>query len=172
MYAVIHGGINKEFRSLSCKTLTDLPFDGFAIGGSVGKNHTEMIEMLGYVLPQLPNDKPNHLLGIGDLPSIAEIIPLGVDTFDSSHPTKCARHGQLFTSQGSVKILQGKHKFDFKPLDAECHCYTCKNYTTAYMHHLFKANEPVALTLATLHNVSFMVQLLKKYRQNILDGKI
>ena len=172
MYAVIHGGINKEFRSLSCKTLTALPFDGFAIGGSVGKNHTEMIEMLGYVLPQLPDDKPNHLLGIGDLASIAEIIPLGVDTFDSSHPTKCARHGQLFTSQGSVKILQSKHKFDFKPLDPECHCYTCINYTTAYLHHLFKANEPVALTLATIHNVSFMVQLLKKYRQDILDGKI
>ena len=172
MYAVIHGGINKDFRSLSCQTLTALPFDGFAIGGSVGKNHTEMIEMLKYTLPQLPDDKPNHLLGIGDLPAIEQIIPLGVDTFDSSHPTKCARHGQLFTSQGSVKIFQGKHKFDFKPLDPECSCYTCKNYTTAYMHHLFKANEPVALTLATIHNVSFMVQLLKKYRQDILDGKI
>ena len=172
IYAVIHGGVNKEFRTLSCKTLTALPFDGYAIGGSVGKNHQEMIEMLKYTLPQLPEDKPNHLLGIGDLPAIEEIIPLGVDTFDSSHPTKCARHGQLFTSQGSIKILQGKHKFNFAPLDAACLCYTCKNYTTAYLHHLFKSHEPIALTLATIHNISFMVKLLKQYRQDILDGKI
>lgn len=172
MYAVIHGGINKEFRSLSCKTLTAMPFDGFAVGGSVGKNHTEMIAMLGYTLPQLPEDKPNHLLGIGDLPAIKEIIPLGVDTFDSSHPTKCARHGLLFTSQGPVKILHGKHKFNFAPVDATCLCYTCINYTTSYLHHLFKAHEPVALTLATIHNVWHMSQLLKQYRQDILDGKI
>lgn len=172
MYAVIHGGVNKDFRSLSCKTLTALPFDGFAIGGSVGKNHNEMVEMLGYTLPQLPEDKPNHLLGIGDLEAIKEIIPLGVDTFDSSHPTKCARHGQLFTSQGSVKILQSKYKFDFQPIDPTCLCYTCKNYTASYLHHLFKAHEPIALTLATIHNVSHMVQLLKQYRQDILDGKI
>lgn len=172
MYAVIHGGINKEFRSLSCKTLTAMPFDGFAVGGSVGKNHTEMIAMLGYTLPQLPEDKPNHLLGIGDLPAIKEIIPLGIDTFDSSHPTKCARHGLLFTSQGPVKILHGKHKFNFAPVDATCLCYTCTNYTTSYLHHLFKAHEPVALTLATIHNVWHMSQLLKQYRQDILDGKI
>ena len=172
MYAVIHGGVNKEFRSLSCKTLTALPFDGFAIGGSVGKNHHEMVEMLGYTIPQLPEDKPNHLLGIGDLEAIKEIIPLGVDTFDSSHPTKCARHGQLFTSLGSVKILQSKYKFDFQPIDPTCLCYTCKNYTASYLHHLFKAHEPIALTLGTIHNVFHMVQLLKQYRQDILDGKI
>ncbi|MBP6870020.1 tRNA-guanosine(34) transglycosylase [Candidatus Babeliales bacterium] len=172
MYAVIHGGISKDFRSLSCKTLTALPFDGFAIGGSVGKNHGEMIEMLTYTIPQLPEDKPNHLLGIGDLPAISEIIPLGIDTFDSSHPTKCARHGHLFSSQGTVKITQGKYKMNFGPIDPICSCYTCKNYTLSYMHHLFKAHEPVALTLATIHNVAFMVQLMKQYRQDILDGKI
>ena len=113
MYAVIHGGVNKDFRTLSCKTLTKLPFDGFAIGGSVGKNRPEMVEMLGHTLPQLPEDKPNHLLGIGDLPSIESIVPLGVDTFDSSHPTKCARHGHLFTSQGTRKITQSIHKEQF-----------------------------------------------------------
>jgi len=172
MYAVIHGGINKEFRTLSCSTLTAMPFDGFAIGGSVGKNHIEMIEMLKHTLPQLPSDKPNHLLGIGDLPAIAEIVPLGVDTFDSSHPTKCARHGHLFTSQGTLKIKQGKHNFDFGPIDPECSCYTCKNYTISYVHHLFKANEPTAHTLASIHNIAFMVQLMKQYRQDILDGKI
>jgi queuine tRNA-ribosyltransferase len=172
MYAVIHGGINKDFRSISCKTLTAMPFDGFAIGGSVGKNHVEMIEMLNYTIPQLPYDKPNHLLGIGDLPAIAEIVPLGIDTFDSSHPTKCARHGHLFSSQGTVKITQGKHKFNMDPIDPQCLCYTCKNYKTSYIHHLFKSHEPTAHTLATIHNVFFMVQLMKQYRQDILDGKI
>jgi len=172
MYAVIHGGINKEFRSISCKTLSDMPFDGFAIGGSVGKNHDEMIEMLQHTIPQLPSEKPNHLLGIGDLPAIERILPLGIDTFDSSHPTKCARHGHLFSSQGTVRIKQGKHKFNMDPIDPECLCYTCKNYKTSYIHHLFKANEPTAHTLATLHNVYFMMQLMKQYRQDILDGKI
>jgi queuine tRNA-ribosyltransferase len=172
IYAVIHGGINKDFRTLSCKTLTALPFDGFAIGGSVGKNHDEMIDMLGYTIPQLPYEKPNHLLGIGDLPAIEEIIPLGIDTFDSSHPTKCARHGHLFSSQGAVKITHGKHKMNFGPIDPQCSCYTCKNYTTSYVHHLFKAHEPIADTLATIHNVAFMVKLMKQYRQDILDDKI
>jgi queuine tRNA-ribosyltransferase len=172
MYAVIHGGINKEFRSISCKTLSDLPFDGFAIGGSVGKNHTEMVDMLRHTLPQLPDDKPNHLLGIGDLPAISEIIPLGIDTFDSSHPTKCARHGHLFSSQGTIKIAQGKYKFLMQPIDPACSCYTCTNYHASYIHHLFKANEPTAHTLATIHNVAFMVQRMQQYRQDILDGKI
>ena len=98
MYAVVHGGIDPEFRALSCKTLSHIEFDGFAIGGSVGKNRQEMIEMLSYTVAMLPENKPNHLLGIADLPSIADIIPLGIDKFDSSHPTKCARHGLLFTS--------------------------------------------------------------------------
>ena len=172
IYAVIHGGINKDFRTLSCKTLTALPFDGFAIGGSVGKNHNEMIDMLGYTIPQLPYEKPNHLLGIGDLPAIAEIVPLGIDTFDSSHPTKCARHGHLFSSQGTVKITHSKHKMNFGPIDPECECYTCKSYTASYLHHLFKAHEPIADTLATIHNVAFMIKLMKQYRQDILDNKI
>ena len=112
------------------------------------------------------------MLGIGDLPAIDEIIRLGVDTFDSSHPTKCARHGHLFSSQGTVKILQGKHKMNMQPIDPLCSCYTCKNYKACYIHHLFKTYEPIALTLATIHNVHFMVQLMKQYRQAILDGKI
>lgn len=172
IYAVIHGGINKDFRTLSCKTLTALPFDGFAIGGSVGKNHDEMFAMLDFTVPQLPYEKPNHLLGIGDLAAIEQIVPLGIDTFDSSHPTKCARHGQLFSSQGSIKITQGKYKFDQNPLDKNCSCYTCKHYTISYLHHLFKAHEPIADTLATIHNIAFMVKLMKQYRQNILDDKI
>ena len=172
MYAVVHGGVNKDFRSLSCKTLSKLAFDGFAIGGSVGKDRAEMVEMLIHTVPQLPSSKPNHLLGIGDIPSIERIVPLGIDTFDSSHPTKCARHGHLFTSLGTRKITQAMFKEQFSPIDPNCECYTCKNYTAAYLHHLFKAKEPTAHTLATIHNVTFMAHLMKQYRQRILNGDI
>ncbi len=172
MYAVIHGGIIPEFRKESCNTLTKLPFDGFAIGGSVGKNREEMIQMLTTTMPLLPEDKPNHLLGIADLPSIESIIPLGVDTFDSSHPTKCARHGHLFTSLGIKKIAQTAWKNDFGPIDPNCLCTTCKNYSTSFIHHLFKANEPSAHTLATIHNITYMNDLTLQYREKILAGDL
>lgn len=172
IYAVIHGGIDPDLRKLSCATLTKLPFDGFAIGGSVGKNRKEMVDMLSYTVPLLPEDKPNHLLGIGDLESIEEIVKLGIDTFDSSHPTRCARHGLLFSSHGNIKILHGKYKNYLEPIDRNCECSTCINYTAAYIHHLFKAREMTGLILATVHNIHFMVNLMKQYQQNILDDKI
>ena len=172
IYAVVHGGIDKEMRSESCKVLSKLPFDGYAIGGSVGKNREEMIEMLQHTVPQLPKDKPNHLLGIGDLPSIEQIVPLGIDTFDSSHPTKCARHGHLFTSAGTVKICQTKWKDNFNKIDAECDCYSCKNYSLSYIHHLFKAHEATAHTLASIHNIAYMNRLMKQYRAAIINGEI
>lgn len=172
MYSVIHGGIDPEMRSLSCKILTALPFDGHAIGGSLGKNHQQMFDMLGYVMPQLPQEKPNHLLGIGDLTSLEPCIKLGIDTFDSSHPTRCARHGLLFTFNGMVKILKGSHRTNFNPPDSNCDCYTCKNYSMAYIQHLFKANELTGYTLATIHNLHFMIKLMEHYRTMILEDKI
>lgn len=172
MYAVIHGGIDPVLRELSCKTLTALPFDGFAIGGSLGKNREEMIGMLTQLMPHMPHDKPNHLLGIGDLPSLADAIPLGIDTFDSSHPTKCARHGLLFTAQGNLKILQTAYKNDYTPIDSTCLCATCTTYTRAYLHHLFKAHEPVALTLASIHNLAHMMRLMKQYREGIMRDEL
>ncbi len=172
MYAVIHGGINKDFRKESCATLGKLPFDGYAIGGSVGKNREEMIDMLTHTMPLLPDDKPNHLLGIGDLPSIEAIVPLGIDTFDSSHPTKCARHGHLFTAQGTLKIDQTRWRSTFEPIDKTCNCYTCKNYTISFLHHLFKSHESTAHTLASIHNIAFMNRLMQNYRTAILQGNI
>lgn len=172
MYAVIHGGISPELRKISCDTLTKMPFDGFAIGGSVGKNRTEMVEMLQFTVPQLPEDKPNHLLGIADLPSIESIIPLGIDTFDSSHPTKCARHGHLFTSQGTKKIEQAQWKYNFETIDAACNCFTCKNYTNSFLHHLFKAKEAAGHTLATIHNIAYMNHLMQQYREKIMLGEL
>ncbi len=172
MYSVIHGGINKELRKESCDVLTKLPFDGHAIGGSMGKNREEMIDMLTYVMPLLPEDKPNHLLGIGDLASIGPCVQLGIDTFDSSHPTRCARHGLFFTTQGPVKIGNAENRTAFRPVDDACSCYTCQHYTRAYLHHLFKAAELSAYTLATIHNLHFMVQLMANYRTKILNDEI
>lgn len=172
MYAVIHGGIDQRLRQLSIDTLTKLPFDGYSIGGSLGKNKQEMVDLLTFVMPRLPEDKPNHLLGIGDVESLEQCISSGVDTFDSSYPTRCARHGLLFTSQGTKKIMQAANKLNFKPADENCTCYVCKNYTIAYLQHLFKAREVTGIFLATHHNLHFMIQLVAEYRRRILDGDL
>jgi queuine tRNA-ribosyltransferase len=172
MYAVIHGGIDRQLRTTSCEYLSSLPFDGFAIGGSVGKTRDQMIEMLTFLMPQLPEDKPNHLLGIGDLESLDACVRLGIDTFDCSHPTRCARHGLLFTSNGYHKILQSSNKMAFEPVDASCGCFTCMHYTKAYLHHLFKAKELIGYSLATIHNLYFMVQLMKNYRHAIMNNEL
>lgn len=172
MYAVIHGGVDPQLRSESCKVLSSLDFDGYAIGGSLGKTYEQMIEMLTTLMPQLPKDKPNHLLGIGDLPSIDACVRLGVDTFDSSHPTRCARHALAFTNHGPQKILNSKHKLNMQPIDPHCACFTCKYYTLSYLHHLFKAKELTAYSLVSIHNLHFMVNLMASYRQKILDDKI
>lgn len=172
IYAVVHGGIDDKLRKVSADFLTNLPFDGYAIGGSIGKNHTEMETMLTNLMPNLPEEKPNHLLGVGDLKAIDSGVKLGIDTFDSSYPTKCARHGLLLNRINNIKITQTKYKNRFESIDADCKCYTCKNYTIAYIHHLFKSNEITGLTLASIHNLQFMVDCMKNYRQLILEDKI
>ncbi len=172
MYAVIHGGVDLAMRQESVGILSQLPFDGFAIGGSLGKTKPEMVEMLSGVLPCLPLEKPNHLLGIGDLESLAQCVPLGVDTFDSSYPTRAARHGMLLTQEGRLKVEQGSHINHFGPIEPHCTCPTCKNFTLGYLHHLFKAKELTAYTLATIHNLHFMVDLMGQYRQAILEDLI
>lgn len=172
MYAVVHGGIDKDLRKKSCDYLGSLPFDGFAIGGSLGKNHQELFDVVDFITPLLTPDKPNHLLGIGDLTSLPEIIKRGIDTFDSSYPTRCARHGLLFTSQGNVKILNGSNKYAFEPIDPTCDCFACTHYSRAYIHHLFKAHEMTGYTLATIHNLKFMVRLMNNYRDAILRDEI
>ena len=172
MYSVIHGGIDQDLRKQSCDFLTSLPFDGFAIGGSIGKNREEMVELLKFLMPRMPKDKPKHLLGIGDLESIKQIIPLGVDTFDSSYPTRAARHGVLFTKEGLLRILKSVNKTSSSSIEEDCNCFTCKNYTLAYLQHLFKAREISALTLATIHNLHFMVRLMEQYRSDILQDLI
>ncbi len=173
MYAVVHGGVDLSLRTLSANLLSNLSFDGFAIGGSLGKNKPELVEVVQHTVPLLPPEKPNHLLGIGDLESIAQCVPLGIDTFDSSYPTKAARHGVLFTeNEGKIKITKTSYANDFERIEAGCPCSTCENYSKAYLNHLFKAHEPTALTLASIHNIAFMIRLMAKYRTQILEGVI
>lgn len=170
IYAVIHGGVDLEMRKASSDFLTNLPFDGYAIGGSMGKTKDEMHHMLSYTLPLLPTDKPNHLLGIGDLTSIDRCIPLGIDTFDSSYPTRAARHGILLTPQGGLNITKTENASKFHALE-NCECPTCSKFTLAYLHHLFKAHELTSMSLASIHNLHFMVQLMQKYREGIFEDR-
>jgi queuine tRNA-ribosyltransferase len=172
MYGVIHGGVAPVLRQKSLDFLKKLPFDGFAIGGSLGKNKGELNQLLQFLMPQMLEDKPNHLLGIGDLESIDFGVPLGVDTFDSSYPTRAARHGLLLTKNGPIKIEKMQHKTSFEALDVNCHCHTCMRFSRAFLHHLFKAREVTYLQLATLHNLHFMISQMAEYRQKILDGDL
>ena len=167
MYGIIHGGIDPDLRKESCKYLSSLNFDGYAIGGSVGKNLSEMLAMLSVTVPQLPWQMPVHLLGIGDLDSIEKAITLGIDTFDSSYPTKAARHGVFFLEQGKLKITSSINKNMFEPVDKNCMCWTCRHYTRAYLHHLFKSKELIAYTLATIHNLHFMMCFMDNLRRKI-----
>lgn len=172
IYAVVHGGINPEMRKSSSEFLAALPFDGFAIGGSMGKNKREMHELLSHTLPLLPEERPNHLLGIGDLLSIEQSIPLGIDTFDSSYPTRSARHGVLFSRSGPVNITKREYATNYGPVEEGCQCPTCTHFSAAYLHHLFKAHELTSMSLASAHNLYFMVQLMQRYREGIIDSEI
>lgn len=172
MYSVVHGGVDFDLRKESCEFLRELPFDGFAIGGSMGKTKDEMHHMLSATMPHLPEEKPNHLLGIGDLASIDRSVPLGIDTFDSSYPTRAARHGVLLTANGGLNVTKAENAHQFGPIEDGCECPTCKHFSLAYLHHLFKARELTSMSLASAHNLYYMVKLMQRYRDQILCDAI
>lgn len=171
IYAVVHGGINLDMRKKSCDFLTAQPFDGYAVGGSLGKTKEELYQVVEATFPWLPEGKPNHLLGIGDLASIEKCIPYGVDTFDSSYPTRSARHGVLLTAKGPFNITKLENAKKFSPLEEGCFCPACTKFSIAYLHHLFKAREITGMSLATIHNLYYMVKLMQNYRQSILNDR-
>ena len=180
MYCVIHGGMDYELRKESVDYLTSLPFDGYGIGGSMGNGRAELQELLTWLMPMFNNNadprvvsKPRHLLGIADEESIRNSIPHGFDTFDSCYPTRLGRHGTVLTRNGTVRLQSGKHARSFNvKIDDACTCTTCQTYDRAYLCHLFKANEPIATTLAATHNLHYMYDLMAQLRQDILDDKI
>lgn len=174
MYAVVHGGMEPELREKSATTLREYPFDGFAIGGSLGKNRDDLAKVLDMTVPFLSEERPRHLLGIGDVPSILPMVQRGVDTFDSSYPTKIARHGILLdpvTGEG-VKITKTSFGMVKERLFPGCSCPVCTHYSAGYLNHLFKAHELLGLQLASIHNLAAMQSLTKKLREAILKDEI
>ncbi|CAK9032363.1 Methylenetetrahydrofolate reductase 1 (ZmMTHFR1), partial [Durusdinium trenchii] len=174
IYSVIHGGMDLALRKESVRRLTALDFNGHAVGGSLGKSRDDLIDILRFTLPLLPLDKPNHILGIGDMSSILRAVPLGADTFDSSYPTRLARHGYALRGPDqparNVTKLAG-NRDDQGPLVDRCKCYTCQNYSAGYVHHLIKANEPSAQALMTIHNLAAMQANMASLRQAILEDR-
>lgn len=149
--------------------MSGLDFDGFGIGGSFAKE--DMSTAVKWVNEILPDTKPRHLLGIGEPEDLFMGIENGVDLFDCVAPTRNARNGSLYTKQGKINITNTKYRNDFSKIEVDCKCYTCQNYTCAYIAHLFHGKEMQAGTLATIHNLYFIVNLVKKIRQSILDDK-
>lgn len=171
LYAVVHGGIDDQLRSISAKLLSEQDFDGMAVGGSVGKNLDQMYAMLSNLMPQMHPSRPVHLLGIGDLPAIDRTISLGIDTYDSSFATKAARHGTLFTFAGNVKLTKASSS-RLGPIEQGCECYTCKNYSLGYLRHLFMAHELLVYSLASIHNLFFFNRYMRHLEAQILKDQI
>lgn len=173
MYGVIHGGTFPDQRKLGCKFVEDLPFDGSAIGGSLGKNLQDIVEVVGVTAANLSAERPRHLLGIGDLPSIWATVGFGIDSFDSSYPTKAARHGMILTSQGPLKINNQRYSSDLNPIEPGCSCLACsQGITRAYLRHLFKVHEPNAGIWASIHNMHHMQKVMREIREGILNDRI
>ncbi|MEI6296664.1 MAG: tRNA guanosine(34) transglycosylase Tgt [bacterium] len=167
LLGIVQGGRFEDLRKESAKVISAMDFDGFGIGGSFDKE--DVYKALIWVNEVLPEDKPRHFLGIGAVEDLFGGIENGVDTFDCVAPTRMARNGALETSEGRLNINNAKFKTDFTPIEKDCECYTCKNYTRAYLAHLFRTEELLGYRLASIHNLYFIVNLVKKIRQSILD---
>lgn len=172
LFAIVQGSTYPELRRLSAKTLVELDFPGYAIGGlSVGEPKDAMFEMTQICTEILPENKPRYLMGVGKPEDLVAAIALGVDLFDCVMPTRNGRKGMVFTWNGPLIIKNASYKEDFRPIDEQCDCYTCCNFTRAYLRHLFKAEEILGMRLASLHNLHFYLKLVAKARAAILDGQ-
>ncbi len=172
LFGIVQGGTYPELREKSAKDLAKIGFDGYAVGGlAVGEPHKKMYEILDQVVPLLPKNHPRYLMGVGTPENILESVERGIDMFDCVLPTRNARHGYLFTSKGVVRIKNEQYREDFSPLDPECDCPVCKNYTKAYLRHLYVANEYLSIRLNTLHNVAFYQTLMKGIRKSIEEDR-
>ncbi|KPP97708.1 MAG: queuine tRNA-ribosyltransferase [Marinobacter sp. HL-58] len=163
LFGIVQGGMYESLRERSLQGLTDIGFDGYAIGGlSVGEPKEDMIRILDHLPPKMPEDRPRYLMGVGRPEDLVEAVRRGVDMFDCVMPTRNARNGYLFTSTGIVKIRNARHRHDTSPLDTECDCYTCNNFSRSYLHHLDKCGEMLGSQLNTIHNL--------RYYQNVMAG--
>ncbi len=168
LFGIVQGGMYESLRDISVAKLTEMNFHGYAIGGlSVGEPKEDMLRILKHTAPQLPSHKPRYLMGVGTPEDILNAVEQGIDMFDCVMPTRNARNGWMFTSTGIVKIRNAKYRFDTNPIDSECDCYTCRNFSRAYLHHLQKINEMLGARLNTIHNLHFYQKLMQGIRQAI-----
>ncbi|MBA4548621.1 tRNA guanosine(34) transglycosylase Tgt [Thermoactinomyces intermedius] len=173
LFGIVQGGMYQDLREESARQLVDLDLPGYAVGGlSVGESKELMYEVLDYTTPLLPEHKPRYLMGVGSPDALIEGSIRGIDMFDCVLPTRIARNGTAMTSQGRVVVRNAKYARDFTALDPECDCYTCRNYTKAYLRHLIKADETFGLRLITYHNLYFLLELMKQVRLAILEDRL
>jgi queuine tRNA-ribosyltransferase len=173
LFGIVQGGMYEDLRQQSAQALTEIGFDGYAIGGlSVGEPEEEREKVLGYTLPGLPVDKPRYLMGVGRPQDIIAAVIQGVDMFDCVMPTRNARNGYYFTSRGVLKIRNSRFAMDTRPIDEACDCYTCQNYSRAYLKHLDRCKEMLGPHLATVHNLYFYQQLMAGLRNAIEQSKL
>lgn len=174
LFAIVQGGIYEDLRDQSLDELhqMDESFSGYAIGGlAVGEPREDMYRILDYITPKLPDGKPRYLMGVGEPLDMLEAVANGVDMMDCVQPSRIGRHGTVFTKYGRLVIKNAKYAEDPRPLDEDCDCYACKNYTRGYIRHLFKADEILGQRLATLHNLHFLIKMMNGARKAILEDK-
>jgi queuine tRNA-ribosyltransferase len=172
LFGIVQGGLMADLRQLSAELTVAMGFPGYSIGGlSVGETKAEMYEMAGLATGMLPTDAPRYLMGVGAPEDLVEGVARGVDMFDCALPTRIARNGGLFTSDGRVHVYTARFKSMEGPIDPECDCYTCTRFSAAYLHHLFKAKELLAMRLGTIHNLRFIFRLMRDMRTSIVDGR-
>jgi len=172
LFGIVQGGMFNDLRSESVAELAEIGFHGYAVGGlSVGEPKDVMLEIAAATLPQLPGEKPKYIMGVGTPADLVNLVDLGADMFDCVMPTRNARNGQLFTGCGAINISNACFKQDIEPVESGCRCYTCRNYSKAYLRHLFLAKELLAYRLNTIHNVHFYLDLMKRMRAAICAGE-
>jgi queuine tRNA-ribosyltransferase len=170
LFGIVQGGTYEGLRDESLERLTRIGFDGYAIGGlSVGEPKADMMRIIGHTAPRLPSDKPRYLMGVGTPRDIVEAVAAGIDMFDCVLPTRNARNGWLYTSAGVVKLRNARYRDDTGPLDPACDCYTCRNFTRAYLHHLQRVNEILGARLNTIHNLHYYLELMRRIRTAIRE---
>ncbi|MGB9753139.1 MAG: tRNA guanosine(34) transglycosylase Tgt [Roseiflexus castenholzii] len=180
LFGIVHGGVFPDLRRASAEYLRELSFDGLCIGGSLGGDKEQMRAVVDMTVPHLPDHLPRHLLGIGDVDDLIECVARGIDMFDCVSPTRLGRHGTALVRDMSTLPAQRRWKLnvtnaslrdDQEPLDSWCDCYTCQRYSRAYIHHLFRAQELLGIRLVSLHNVAFLLKLMREIRQSIREGR-
>jgi len=173
LFGIVQGGMYQDLRQISIEGLKQIDFDGYAIGGlSVGEPKDEMLHVLDGVTPLMPTDKPRYLMGVGKPEDIVEAVRRGVDMFDCVMPTRNARNGHLFVPWGDIKIRNAKYQYDNRPIDETCACYTCQNYSRAYLRHLDKCKEILGSRLNTIHNLHYYQSLMRSLRESIQAGQL